>query len=89
MYTKFKKISCSLQNNIEKSRRDGKYEKRKFENMVGRSYYTLINCFSSHECLWNVTNGDYQDQNKTSLALEKVHVSMQEYDMNRYDYQVD
>ena len=30
-----------------------------------------------------------KDQNKTSLALEKVHVSMQEYDMNRYDYQVD
>ena len=45
MYTKFKKISCSLQNNIEKSRRDGKYEKRKFENMGGRSYYTLINGF--------------------------------------------
>ena len=44
---------------------------------------TLINCFQSHECLWNVTSGDYEK----SLALEEADMAMQEYDMNRYDYQ--
>ena len=37
MYSKFKKISCSLKNVIVKGRHDGKYKKRKFENMVKRS----------------------------------------------------
>ena len=37
---------------------------------------TLINCFQSHECLWNVTGGDYNDQSKKSLALEEVDVSV-------------
>ena len=48
---------------------------------------TLINCFESHECLWNVTSGDYKDQNKKYLALEEVDMAMQEFDMNGYDYQ--
>ena len=26
---------------------------------------TFINCFQSHECLWNVTSGDYKDQTKS------------------------
>ena len=47
---------------------------------------TLINSFQSHTCLWNVTSGDYKDQNKRSLALEEVDISMQEFDMNRYNY---
>ena len=46
---------------------------------------TLINCFQSQECLWNVASGDYKDQKKRSLALE-VDISMQEYYMNRFDY---
>ena len=37
--------------------------------------------------LWNVTSGDYKDQNKKSLALEEVDMAVQEYGMNRYDYQ--
>ena len=48
---------------------------------------TLINCFQSHECLWNVTSGDYKDQNRKSLALEEIDMSMQEFEINRYDYQ--
>ena len=64
------------------SRLDGQYEKRKFENMD-----SLINCFQSHECLWNVTSGDYKDQNKKYFALEEVDMAVQKFDMNRYDYQ--
>ena len=71
-----------IKKQYRKSRLDGQYEKRKFENMD-----TLINCFQSHECLWNVTSGDYKDQNKKYLALEEVNMAMQEFDMNRYDYQ--
>ena len=37
MYTIFIKISCLLKQVIEKSRQDGEYKKRKFENMVRRS----------------------------------------------------
>ena len=44
---------------------------------------TLINCSQSHECLWNVTSGDYKDQNRKSLALEAVDMSVQEYVMNK------
>ena len=33
---------------------------------------TLINCFQSHECMWNVISGDYKDQTKKSLDLEVV-----------------
>ena len=25
----------------------------------------LINCFQSHECIWNATSGDYKDQKKS------------------------
>ena len=40
-----------------------KIKKRKFKNMFRRSDWYLY-CFESHECLWNVTRGDYKDQNK-------------------------
>ena len=46
---------------------------------------TLINCFQSHECLWNVSSGDYKDQNRKSLPIEEANMSMQEYEINRYD----
>ena len=47
---------------------------------------TLINCFQSHECIWNVTSGDYEDQNRKSLPLEEFDMSVQKYNINRYDY---
>ena len=48
---------------------------------------TSINCFLSNECLWNVISSDYKDQIKKPLDFEEVDMSVQEYDMNRYDYQ--
>ena len=48
---------------------------------------TLINCFPSRGYTWSVTSGDYKDQNKKSLALEEFDRALQEYNMNRYDYQ--
>ena len=45
----------------------------------------LINCFQSHEYIWNATSGDYKDQNKKSLPLEEFDMSVQEYNINRYD----
>ena len=54
--------------------------------MAKEAIDTFINCFQSHECLWNVTSGDYKDQNKKSLALKEVDVSLQEYGVNRYEY---
>ena len=46
----------------------------------------LINCFQSHECIWNVISGDYKDQDRKSLPLEEFNMSVQEYNINRYDY---
>ena len=34
----------------------------------------------------SITSADYKDQNKKYLALKEVDMSVQEYDMNRYDY---
>ena len=34
----------------------------------------------------NVTSGDYKDQNRKYLPLEESDMSVQEYDINRYDY---
>ena len=47
---------------------------------------TLINCFQSQECIWNDTSGDYKDQNRKSLALEEFDISVQEYNISRYNY---
>ena len=47
---------------------------------------TLINCFQPHECIWNVTSGNYKDHNRKSLPLEEFDMSVQEYNINRYDY---
>ena len=55
-----------------KVRQNGEYKKRKFENIVRRSD-GYINCFQSHECIWNVTSGDFD-------------ISVQEYNISRYDY---
>ena len=37
---------------------------------------TLINCFQSHECIWDVTSGDCKDQNRKSLPLEEFDLSV-------------
>ena len=47
---------------------------------------TLNNYFQSRECIWNVTSGDYKDQNRKSLPLEEFNMSVQEYNISRYDY---
>ena len=39
---------------------------------------TLINCFQSHGCIWNVTSGDYKDQNRKSLLLEEFDMSVED-----------
>ena len=68
-----------------KGKQDGRYKERKFENMVEEATDTLINCFQSHECIWNVTSGDYKDQKRKSLPLEEFDMPVQEYNINRYD----
>ena len=47
---------------------------------------TLNNYFQSRECIWSVTSGDYKDQNRKSLPLEEFNMSVQEYNISRYDY---
>ena len=37
---------------------------------------TLINCFQSHERIWNVTSGEYKYQNRKSLPLEEFDMSV-------------
>ena len=46
----------------------------------------FINFFQWHECIWNVTSGYYKDQNRNCLPKEEFDMSVQEYDINRYDY---
>ena len=46
---------------------------------------TLINCFQSHECLGMLPVVTIKT--KKSLALEEIGMLMQEYEMNRYDYE--
>ena len=47
---------------------------------------TLINCFQSHKCIWNVTSGRYKDLNRKSLPLEEFDMSVQEYNISRFDH---
>ena len=47
---------------------------------------TLIKCFQSHECIWNVISGDYKNQNRKSLSFKEFHMPVPEYDFNRYHY---
>ena len=47
---------------------------------------TLINSFQSHKCIWNVTSGRYKDLNRKPLPLEEFDMSVQEYNINRYDH---
>ena len=47
---------------------------------------TLIDCFQSHECIWNITSVDLKDRTGLSLPLEEFDMSVQEYNINKYDY---
>ena len=86
MCTKFIKISCSLKKkllwrvdkmaNIKKE-----YSRTSPEETIA----TLINCFQSHEWIWNVTSGDYKDQNRKFLPLGEFDMWVQEYNINKYD----
>ena len=44
--------------------RAGKMSKIKNRKSKRRRTNWYLYCFQSHECLWNVTRGDYKDQNK-------------------------
>ena len=46
----------------------------------------LINYFQSYECIWNVISGDYKEQNRKPLPLERYDMSVQEYNIYRFDY---
>ena len=71
MYTKFKMISFSLKKVIEKGRQDDYITEETSKTWSEEAIDTLINCFHSHECTWNVNSGNYKDQNRKSLALEE------------------
>ena len=63
-----------------------KRKKEKSKTWSEKATDTLIKCFQSNECRWNVTNGDYKDQKRKSFTLEEFDISVQEYNINRYDY---
>ena len=71
MYTKFKMISFSLKKVIEKGRQDDYITEETSKTWSEEAIDTLINCFHSHECTWNVNSGNYKDQNRKSLPLEE------------------
>ena len=71
MYTKFKMISCSLKKVIKKGRQDDYITEETSKTWSEEAIDTLINCFHSHECTWNVNSGNYKDQNRKSLPLEE------------------
>ena len=64
-------ISCSLKNVIEKGRQDDYITEETSKTWSEEAIDTLINCFHSHECTWNVNSGNYKDQNRKSLPLEE------------------
>ena len=53
--------------------------------LVTMSYLTVFS-HMKHMDIKNVTSGDYKDQNRKYLPLEESDMSVQEYDINRYDY---
>ena len=61
---------------IGKGRQDGKYKKENWKTSLEEAIDTLINCFQSHECIWNVTSGNYKDQSRKSLPLEEFDMSV-------------
>ena len=53
-----------------KGRQDSEYKKKYSKTWSEEAIDTLINWFQSHKCLWNVTGGDYKDQN--SFGFRKI-----------------
>ena len=71
---------------VVKSRQDAECKKKEnSKTWSEEAIDTLIYCFQSHEWIWNVTSGDYKDQNRKSLPLEELDMLVQEYNINRYD----
>ena len=62
-----------------KGRQNGEYKKENSKTWLKEAIDTLISCFQSLECIWNITSGDYEDQNGKSLPLEESDMSVQEY----------
>ena len=76
---------------IKKSYYEGQTRCRKVKKEDSKTWSeeaidSLIKCFQSHECIWNVTGGDHKDQNRNSLPLEEFNMSVQEYNINGYNY---
>ena len=46
-------------------------KKEKLKTWSEEAIDTLINCFQSHECIWNVTSGDYKDQSRKSRSSQR------------------
>ena len=63
-------VSCSLKKVSVKGRQDSEYKKKYSKTWSEEAIDTLINWFQSHKCLWNVTGGDYKDQN--SFGFRKI-----------------
>ena len=59
-----------------KGRQNGELKKENSKTWSEEAIDTLINCFQSHECIWNVTSRDYKDQNRKSLPLEEYDMSV-------------
>ena len=59
-----------------------KWRKENLKTWSEEAIDTLINCFQSSKCIWNITSGDYKDQIRKFLLLEEFDMSVQECDIN-------
>ena len=69
---------------IVKGKQDGKYKKEISKTWSGEAIDTLINCF--HMSASGILPAVIKDQNRKSLPLEDFDMTVQEYNINRYDY---
>ena len=77
VHQSLKDIILIEKKNIEKGRQDGKY-KKKSKTWLEEAIDTLINCFS-HMNAYGMLPVEYD-------KFEEFDMSVQEYDINRYDY---
>ena len=77
VHQSLKDIILIVKKNIEKGRQDGKY-KKKSKTWPEEAIDTLINCFS-HMNAYGMLSVEYD-------KFEEFDMSVQEYDINRYDY---
>ena len=77
---------CSLKKSYCEGRQQTKYKKTsEAKTWSEKATDTLIKCFQSRKCKWNVTSGVYKEQNRKSLPLKESDMSVQECNINRYD----